>query len=226
MTYAYLRQAPGSKSLISQQEKVVGYALLRGLEIDKEVVEHSGKNRPIEERKQFEGFIHSLKDGDNLIVDEVWTLSSKVEEIVKIIGCTISRNINLYVADKDIHITKDTPIGLVIPAINEVRESSEKRIGGVGRPKGSKSHSKFDAFQSDILKGLREGRSVSAIARDLGVSRSSLKDYIASRDLKALAQSRFLEIEKQIGVRVQGADRLLICPFEKESEITNSKGVN
>ncbi|BBG64739.1 hypothetical protein NNO_0037 [Hydrogenimonas sp.] len=217
MTYAYLRQVPGSKSLVSQQQSVIGYALGRGLEIDKEVVEHSGRNRPIEERKQFEEFIHSLGEGDNLIVDEVWTLSSRVDELVKIIGCTISRSINLYIADRGILVTKNTPVGQIIPPINEVRESGEKKAGGVGRPKGSKSHSKFDPMQPEILKGLREGRSVSSIARELGVSRSSLKDYIESRDLKELAQNRFLKIGKPIGASGDEDSVLLICPFEKDN---------
>ena len=225
MTYAYLRQAPGSKSLVSQQESVVGYALANGLEIDKEVVEHSGRNRPIEERKQFEEFIHSLSEGDDLIVDEVWTLSSRVDELVKIIGCTISRKINLYIADKEVLIVKETPLGRVIPLINELRESSEKRIGGVGRPKGSKSRSKFDSLQPEILKGLREGKSVSAIARELGVSRSSLKDYIASRDLKTLSQNRFMEIGKSTDGSADIEDKLLICPFENERKLSNEKGV-
>jgi len=222
LTYAYLRQVPGCKSLLSQQRSIVSFALGRGLEIDKEVVEYSGMNRPIEERRQFEEFIHSMGEGDNLVVDEIWTLSSRVEELVKIIGCTISRKIALYIADKGVLITKETPLEHVVPMINEVRESGRKRRGGVGRPKGSKSHSKFDAMQPDILKGLKEGRSVSSIARELGVSRSSLKDYIESRDLKSLAQNRFLQIGRPIGGESGAENGLLICPFEREERKTDN----
>ncbi len=225
MTYAYLRQVPGSRSLVSQQQSVVGFALKSGLEIDKEVVEYSGRNRPIEERKQFEEFIHSLSEGDTLIVDEVWTLSSRSDELVKIIGCTISRKIRLFVADRGVLITKETPLGQVVPLINELRENEEKRGGGVGRPKGSKSRSKFDAIQPEILQGLKEGRSVSSIARELGVSRSSLKDYIESRDLKSLVQNSFLQIGKPMQMRAREGD-LLICPFEREDREKNSEGVN
>ncbi|WP_457595674.1 recombinase family protein [Hydrogenimonas sp.] len=224
MIYAYLRQVPGSKSLVSQQQEVVGYALNHNLEIDKEVVEYSGKNRPIEERRQFEEFIHSLNRDDTLIVDEVWTLSSRVDEIVKIIGCTISRHIRLHVARNGVLITKDTPVGQVIPLINELRKETGKKSGGVGRPKGSKSRSKFDALQPEILQRLREERSVSSIAREFGVSRSSLKDYIESRDLKTLAQSSFMRIGKPAGGSGAGED-LLICPFEKEEREKQHKGV-
>jgi len=224
LVYAYLRQVPGSKSLVSQQQEVVGYALERNLEIDREVVEYSGRNRLIEERKQFEEFIHSLNRNDILIVDEIWTLSSRVDEIVKIIGCMISRRIHLHVARSGVLVTKDTPVGEVIPMINELREEGEKKRGGVGRPKGSKSRSKFDALQAEILQRLKEERSVSSIARELGVSRSSLKDYIESRDLKTLARSGFTRIGKTAGGERTGED-LLICPFDRKEREKQHKGV-
>ncbi|WP_201352214.1 recombinase family protein [Hydrogenimonas urashimensis] len=228
MTYAYLRQIPGTKNLTLQQKDVIGYALGQGLEIDKEVVEHSSKNRPIEERKQFEEFMHSMEEGDNLIIDEIWTLSNRVEELVKILCCTMSRKINLYVASRGILITKETPIGYVMPLLNELREESHDRRSGVGRPKGSKSRSKFDTLQPKILQMLKDGQSVSAIARELGVSRSSLKDYIESRSLKELVENTFVEIGRPLETDII-SDEILICPFEQEDRNNNTikqKGVN
>ena len=214
MTYAYLRQVPGSKSLTLQQKDVIGYALAHGLEIDKEVVEHSSKNRPIEERKQFEEFMHSMKEGDNLIVDEIWTLSSRVDELVKILSCNMSRKINLHIASQTILITKETPLGQVLPLLNEEKEERREKRVGVGRPKGSKSRSKFDALQPKILQMLKNGLSVNAIARELGVSRSSLKDYIESRSLKELIDNAFIEIGRPIQADII-SDEMIICPFEQ-----------
>jgi len=216
MTYAYLRQVPGTKSLTLQQKDVIGYALAQGLEIDKEVVEHSSKNRPIEERKQFEEFMHSMKEGDNLIVNEIWTLSNRIDEIIKIICCTISRKINLHIVSQGILITKETQLGKVLPLLNEDREETQEKRVSVGRPKGSKSRSKFDALQPKILQLLKDGLSVSAIARELNVSRSSLKDYIESRSLKELVDNTFIAIEKQLQTDII-SDEMLICPFEQKS---------
>ena len=216
MTYAYLRQVPGTKSLTLQQKDVIGYALAQGLEIDKEVVEHSSKNRPIEERKQFEEFMHSMKEGDNLIVNEIWTLSNRVDEIIKIICCTISRKINLHVVNQRILITKETQLGQVLPLLNEDGEEKEEKRVSVGRPKGSKSRSKFDALQPEILQMLKDGLSVSAIARELGVSRSSLKDYIESRSLKELIDNTFIAIGKPLQTDII-SDEMLICPFEQRN---------
>ncbi|WP_457597326.1 recombinase family protein [Hydrogenimonas sp.] len=222
MTYAYLRQIPGAKSLTLQQKGVIGYALGLGLEIDKEVVEHSSRNRPIEERKQFEEFMHSLKPGDHLIVDEIWTLSDRVEELTKILGCTMSREINLHIAANGMLVTKETPVGHVLPLLNERRDVEKARRSGVGRPKGSKSRSKFDSMQPRILNMLKEGMSVSAIARELGVNRSSLKDYIESRSLKELVENTFIEIGKPMRTDIIG-EELLICPFEEERDIAKNQ---
>lgn len=216
MTYAYLRQMPNAFSLPEQQQSIIGLALLHSVELDKEVVEQSGGNRPIEERKQFEAFLHSLKENDSLFVDEIWVLSSHVDELVKIINCMISRKVNLYISRLGIKITKDTAVGLVMPLLNNLRENQLGNRGVVGRPKGSKSYSKFDAFQPKILSLLQEGHNVSVIARELNVSRSSLKDYIQSRDLKALANASLIEIAKPLEGAVQ-QDRLLICPFEHKN---------
>jgi DNA invertase Pin-like site-specific DNA recombinase len=216
MTYAYLRQVPETKSLTLQQKDVISYALANGLKIEKEVVEHSSKNRPIEERKQFEEFMNSMEEGDNLIVDEIWTLSSRVDEIVKIICCTISRKINLYIARQGILITKETQLGQVLPLLNKERKEIIRKRVGVGRPKGSKSRSKFDALQPEILQMLKDGFSVSAIARKLDVSRSSLKDYIESRSLKELIDNAFVSMGKSLKTDII-SDEMLICPFEQES---------
>jgi len=216
MTYAYLRQVPGTKSLTLQQKDVIGYALTQGLEIEKEVVEHSSKNRPIEERKQFEEFMHSMKEGDNLIINEIWTLSNRVDEIIKIICCTISRKINLHIVSQGVLITKETQLGQVLPLLNEEREESQEKRVSVGRPKGSKSRSKFDDLQPEILQMLKDGLSVSAIARKLNISRSSLKDYIESRSLKELIDNTFVAIGKPLQTDII-SDEMLICPFGQKN---------
>jgi len=217
MTYVYLRQIPGVKNLTLQQKNVISYALAQGLEIDKEVVEHSSKNSSIEERKQFEEFIHSLQERDTLIVDEIWMLSNRVDELIKILCCTMSRKINLHIASHALLITKETPVGQVMPLLDALRDKMQEKRGGVGRPKGSKSRSKFDALQPKILQMLKEGQSVSAIARTLGVSRSSLKDYIASRSLKELIDNTFIMSGYPMQTDIF-TDEILICPFEQQGE--------
>jgi predicted transcriptional regulator len=59
--------------------------------------------------------------------------------------------------------------------------------------------------------------SVSAIARELEASRSSVKDYIESRGIRELVEGSWMEInqpKQPVGVN----NTLLICSFEKEKK--------
>ncbi|MCF6206277.1 MAG: recombinase family protein [Sulfurovum sp.] len=222
MTYAYLRQMPSHSNLSDQQRSILSFALTQRLQIDKEVIEYSTKNRPIEEREEFERFLRSLEDGENrIIVDHLAILSDVVEELVKVINCMLSRNITLYIASTGTVITKETPLVEVFPLLNDLREAQKARTGQIGRPKGSRSSSKFDVYQAQIISLLKEGMSVSAIARELGVSRSSLKDYIESRGIRELVEGSWMEIATP--QQMPGVDNtVLICPFE-QNENMNSK---
>jgi len=61
----------------------------------------------------------------------------------------------------------------------------------------------------------KEEMSVSAIARELGVSRSSLKDYIESRGLKELIGGSWM---KELPASRQIENVVLICPFEEAAK--------
>jgi len=216
MTYAYLRQMPGQSTLSQQQRSILSFALTQGLQIDKEVIEYSTKNRPIEEREEFEKFLQSLsEDEDRIIVDHLAILSDVVEELVKVINCMLSRGITLFIANSGTVVTKRTPLVEVFPLLNDLREAQKARTGQIGRPKGSRSSSKFDVYQAQIISLLKEGMSVSAIARELDVSRSSLKDYIESRGIKDLVEGSWMEIAAP--QQLSGVDNtVLICPFEQQ----------
>ncbi len=217
MIYAYLRQLLGKRNIAQQQSMILSFSLSQGLSIDKEVFEYSNKNRSIEEREQFEKFIHELKEGDAIIVDEIWMLSEKVDEVVKVINCILSRGITLYSASSQTTINIQSPIGDIFPLLNTLREEERSRQNQIGRPKGSRSSSKFDKYQTRIISALKESMNVSAIARELGVSRSSLKDYIESRGIKEMIEGSWVEISPS-GYNSETEDKLLICPYEQKKQ--------
>ena len=223
MTYAYLRQLLRRRTIAQQQSMILSFSLSRNLTIDKEVFEYSNKNRPIEEREQFEKFIHGLEVGDVIIVDEIWMLSEKVGEIVKVINCMLSRGITLYIASSQTVINAESLVGDIFPLLNSLREEQRSRQKQIGRPRGSRSGSKFDKYQTQIISFLREGMNVSAIARELNVSRSSLKDFIESRGIRDMIEGSWVEISPSEQSKHM-EDKLLICPFEQEKN--NHKGDN
>ena len=212
MTYAYLRQLSDNKNIITQQNNILSFSLMRGLNIDKEVIEYSNTSIEIEDREDFQKFIHSLSSGDNIIADEIWMLSERVDEIIKIIHCILSEGINLYISSSNTIIITNSTIGEIFPLLNSIREKQKNKENRIGRPKGSRSKSKFDLYQKEIIEYLREGMNVSAISRRLEVSRSSLKDYIISRGIKEMISSSFVEISPLTDKKSMD-NKILICPF-------------
>ena len=215
MNYAYLRQMPDSHSMSEQQRNILSYALSKGLEIDKEVVEYSNKNNLIEEREKFESFLQSMDEGSTVLVDTLASLSNRAEEMIKVINCMLSREIELHIASTQTVMNRGTSVVEIFPLLNDLREEQKAKSNQIGRPKGSRSPSKFDTYQPQIIRFLKEGMNVSAISRELGVSRSSLKDYIESRGLKELIEGSWMEIIPQHELGGE-EDTLLVCPFEQE----------
>ncbi len=221
MVYAYLRQTSEQNSLSLQQQEILSYTLPKDIEIDKEVIEYSSINHPIEKRAEFEEFIQTLVEGDSIVVSKLITLSSKIEEIIKLVNCMLTRNVNLYITSSKSLINRESKLIDIFPLLRNIDIEEREKRNQKGRPKGSRSPSKFDQYRSRIIALLKGGMSVSAISRELGVSRSSLKDYIESRELKGLIEKSWVEVSSK-----QEADNisaLLICPFE-ENKIKENHG--
>lgn len=222
MVYAYMRQVPGFPHLSEQQSDILSFALREGLDIDKEVVEYATKNLDLDARDEFEAFLQTMQEGYTVIVSSFYILSDKVEELIKVINCMLSHSVNLWIVDTDLLMNKETNMVDIFPLLNSLRKEEKEKSNQIGRPKGSKSSSKFDVHQRDILSLLSKGMSVSAIARELDVSRSSLKDYIESRGIKELVEGAWME--KDPSKDASKMDNIvLICPFEEARKAKEEK---
>lgn len=222
MIYAYIRQVPGFPHLADQQRDILSFSLQEELKIDKEVVEYATKNLLIDEREEFEDFLQSMQDGNTVIVSSLFILSDRAEELIKVINCMLSHNVTLWIVDSNMKMNKETNMVDIFPLLNKLRQEEKEKTNQIGRPKGSKSSSKFDVYRGEIISLLSEGESVSAIARELKVSRSSLKDYIESRGIKELVEGAWKQMRGTQNVR--GLDNiLLICPFEEAKKIKEQK---
>ena len=216
-TYSYRRQVPGFPSLATQQHEIHAFALAKNLKIDKEVVEYATKNLLLEEREEFETFLRSMQEGNTVIVSSLLSLSDRADELIKVINCILTHRIDLWVASSGILINRETNMVEIFPLLNTLRQE-KKENRQIGRPKGSKSSSKFDVYHGKIVSLLMEGYSVSAIARELEVSRSSLKDYIESRSIKDLVEGVGTYMNHD-GLEKGMDNIILICPFEETQKL-------
>jgi len=222
MVYAYMRQVPDFPHLTTQQSDILSFSLKKELKIDKEVVEYATKNLILDAREEFEDFLQTMQEGYTVIVSSLFILSDRVEELVKVINCMLSHSVNLWIVDSNILMNKETDMVDIFPLLNALRKEEKEKTKHIGRQKGSKSSSKFDVYQREIISLLREGMSVSAIARELEVSRSSLKDYIESRGIKELIEGAWLQMRETQSVRDMD-NVVLICPFEEARKAKEQK---
>ena len=199
MTYAFLRQLSSEESLLSQRASILGFAEESDLAIDSEYIEFESTNKTLNERDSFQEFLHDLKSGDALIIDRIEVLGREMEEVIVVINCILSRDLTLYIASNSLKVDCEVGLAKILPLIVQMKSSSQEseNISKVGRPRGRLSTSKFDIYLSDIISGLKAQKSVSAIARELGISRSSLKDYIESRNLRKILDEAWLERAKK-----------------------------
>lgn len=178
---------------ISAQEEVIkAFTASHGIVLQDYFLDFSPNSASLENREELKQYIENLKENSRIIVYDFWVLSGKVGEIIKLFTCFFKKDIELINCEKDVVISKNSPSLLSMGLLNDFRNRNleESKTQKSGRPKGSISKSKFDKFRDEILRGLKEGDSISKIARDLKVNRSSLKDYIYARSLKDMAVSK------------------------------------
>jgi DNA invertase Pin-like site-specific DNA recombinase len=222
MVYAYMRQVPDFPHLTIQQSDILSFSLEKELKIDKEVVEYATKNLLLDAREDFETFLQSMEEGNTVIVASLFILSDRVEELIKVINCMLSHSVNLWIVNSNMLMNKETNMVDIFPLLHALRKEQKEQTNHIGRPKGSKSSSKFDVYRGEIISLLREGLSVSAIAREIEVTRSSLKDYIESRGIKELVEGAWIQMHETQNIRNMD-NIVLICPFEEARKAKEKK---
>ncbi|MFA5215169.1 recombinase family protein [Sulfuricurvum sp.] len=184
MTVSYIRPDKDFDGVYEQLKLINGYVDQKGISIHEELVDQTSQSKRLIDRDEVVRFFRTL-NGDTLIVYDTWTLSSDIEDLVQMFSCLLKNNNTIHFVKQGVVIDRKSDTMVVLGLIDQLRQVlQDDAKKGIGRPRGSKSSSKFDIHLDSILGLLKKGKSVSEIARVLGVSRSSLKDYIESRELK------------------------------------------
>lgn len=184
MVVSYIRPDKDFDGIYEQLKLINGYVDQKGITIHEELVDQTSQSKRISERHDVVRFFRTL-DHDTLIVYDTWTLSSHIEDLVQMLSCLLKNGNTIHLVKQGVVIDRKSDTMVVLGLIDQLRQILQDDVKkGIGRPRGSKSSSKFDVHLDAILGMLKKGKSVSEIARMLGVSRSSLKDYIESRELK------------------------------------------
>jgi DNA invertase Pin-like site-specific DNA recombinase len=184
MNVSYIRPDKDFDGVYEQLKLINGYADQKEITIQEELVDQTSQNKRIADRHEVVRFFRSL-NGDTLIIYDTWTLSSCIEDVVQMFSCLLKNDNTIHFVKPGVIIDRKSDTMVVLGLIDQLRQVlQDDAKKGIGRPLGSKSSSKFDMYLEQIIDLLKKRKSVSEIARVLGVSRSSLKDYIESRELK------------------------------------------
>ena len=187
MVVAYIRPDKHFDAAHDQQQLINAYAVSKNILIDDEFIDQISQNKRLSERSHVTSYFQSREEA-TLLVYDVWVLSTNMEDVIQMFSCLLKNKFSVHFIKQSVIISSHSSVMLVLGLIDQLRQtmqSESKKV--IGRPKGSKSTSKFDQYIGDIITFIREKKNVSEMARVLGVSRSSLKDYIESRELKQVA---------------------------------------
>jgi DNA invertase Pin-like site-specific DNA recombinase len=187
MVIAYIRPDKNFAPAHEQLQLINSYALSNNLVIDDEFVDYTSQNKRLEGRSDVTKYFQSKRNTIVLIYD-VWVLTTNMEDLIQMFSCLLKNEHEVHFIKQSVIITQQSNVMLVLGLMEQLRQrlqSESKRV--IGRPKGSRSNSKFDVYINELITFIKDGKSVSEMARILNVSRSSLKDYIESRELKQVA---------------------------------------
>jgi len=210
MVLAYIRPDKNFIAAHEQLQYINSYATSNTLNIDDEFVDQLSQNKPLSERTHITHYFQSHSKAILLVYD-VWVLTTDMEDLIQMFSCLLKNDFQVHFIKQAVIMTQESSTMLTLGLMDQLRQTlKEESKKVIGRPKGSKSSSKFDIYINEIITYIKDKKSVSEMARLLGVSRSSLKDYIESRELRELAfGSLVYEVPKDAEEKVI---KTITCP--------------
>ncbi len=187
MVMAYIRPDKNFIAVHEQLQHINSYATMNELIIDDEFIDYTSQNKRLANREEVAHYFQSHNMA-TLLVYDVWVLTTNMEDLIQMFSCLLKNDIKVHFIKQSVIMSQSSNNMLTLGLMDQLRktlQNESKKL--IGRPKGSKSGSKFDVFINEIVAFIKEEKSVSEMARLLRVSRSSLKDYIESRELKQVA---------------------------------------
>jgi DNA invertase Pin-like site-specific DNA recombinase len=187
MVLAYIRPDKNFIAVHEQLQHINSYATANNLIIDDEFIDYTSQNKRLSERSEITDYFQS-KNAATLLVYDVWVLTTDMEDLIQMFSCLLKNDFKVHFIKQSVIMSQSSNTMLTLGLMDQLRQTLQnesKKL--IGRPKGSKSNSKFDIYINEIIAFIKEEKSVSEMARLLNVSRSSLKDYIESRELKQVA---------------------------------------
>ena len=193
-TVAYFKTSRDRHEVREQRQTIVEFAQREGIALSQfiEMPAFGGEKRIAQ-------LIGHLDPGDTLIVSELSRIGRSVGQIVRTVDALIKANICFIAVKEGICLDEKnsqtqtmvrmfdllarTDRQLVSMHTKEGLSSARGKGKKLGRPKGSVGMSKLDGKTEEIKRLLALGASKGAIAKIMGVGRTTVNHFVKSRGL-------------------------------------------
>lgn len=193
---AYLRVSTEKQFLENQRVEILRFAERNGLIIDRWYTETVSGSVNTKNRK-LSGVLDRMRPGDSLIVTEISRLSRTLLEIMTILNSCIKKGIVLYstkegyVFQNDINskvlgfafgLMAEIERNLISMRTKEALARRKKEGIRLGRKKGDcPKMSMLNENRRNVMMARRRGTSCAALARQMGVSRTTMFRFLHKR---------------------------------------------
>jgi len=195
----YIRVSTNKQDFNNQRLEILEYARKHNINIDEFLAIEISSRKDTKQRR-IDELLTKLNEGDTLIVSELSRLGRSVGQVITIVDQLIKLGVHFIAIKENIIINGKhdlqskvmiTMFGLFAEIERDLISDRTKqglmaaREKGklLGRPKGSLSDSKLTGKDELIKEELKYGVAQAAIARKFGVSRTTLVNYIKTRNL-------------------------------------------
>lgn len=199
MLYAYMRVSTPHQTLENQHYALLKFADQRGFRIDAWITESSSGAKAYTERALGQ-LLEQLRPQDTLLVAEISRLGRRLLDILQILhrlmdtpvtlisvkeGLEVGNTLNGKVLAFAFGLAVDLERHLLVARTREALARRRQEGQRLGRPPGRLStQTKLTGRDQEIRMLLQKKVAVAAIARIMGVHRTTMAHYVTSRGLR------------------------------------------
>ena len=201
MIYAYIRISTDKQTVKNQEYEITEYALRKGIIVEKWIEETVSGAKKISDRKLGK-LLKKMKKHDTLIASEISRLGRDLLDIMGILHYSMDKGIKIIAIKENYELGDNLNSKVLAFAFGLSAEIERKLISQrtkealarkraegykLGKPKDF--FLKLNGKESEIQDLLGQGISKRSIREKLGVSRSTLYNYIKRKKLVPLCKT-------------------------------------
>ena len=197
--FAYLRVSRDTQDVEKQRHGIVRYCAEKNIEDIVFFEDEVSGTKDWRERKLGNIITAIATSGDVLVFSEISRIGRSTLQVLEVLQLCLERNIQLHIAKQG--MVFDDSLSSKVMAIafgmaseierylisERTKEALSKlKMDGVqlGRPKGEAKYLKLDEHEIVVRGRISRGDKITHIARDLGVSKQTLYNYMARRGIR------------------------------------------